>query len=236
MQVAAGATQLLQRCCFSNSAAKSATKQQQQGDEQSLTPEQQQHLRALRYLVQRPLEAARNAAMLTALTASYRDLYAIMDQMHKKDILGIPQPLVDDPPAAGAAALSSSSEQQQQQPVTNHTQMFYPVRDFTMLPDQPPPAGGWLRNHLQERYMTRITAFAQLLPNHLEVSYQTGSQIFLWPPMEAYYPGMFDFESMLRYLQPGQKLKRTKRSVRNKRSRCKLGFQRTTPYHKQRVI
>lgn len=84
--------------------------------------------------------------------------------------------------------------------------------------------------------LRRITAFAQLLPNHLEVSYQTGSQIFLWPPMEAYYPGMFDFESMLRYLQQGQKLKRTKRSVRNKRSRCKLGFQRTTPYHKQRVI
>jgi hypothetical protein len=93
--------------------------------------------------------------MLTALTASYRDLYVIMDQLHKKDILGIPRPLVDEPPAAADAASSSSSGQQQQQPVVNHTQMFYPVRDFTKLPDQPPPVGGWLRNHLEERYMTR---------------------------------------------------------------------------------
>jgi hypothetical protein len=90
--------------------------------------------------------------MLTALTASYRDLYVIMDQIHKKDILGIPRPLVDEPPAAEAAASSSSEHQE---PVVNHTQMFYPVRDFTNLPDAPPPVGGWLRNHLQERYMTR---------------------------------------------------------------------------------
>jgi hypothetical protein len=82
----------------------------------------------------------------------------------------------------------------------------------------------------------RITAFAQLLPNHLEVSYQTGSQIFLWPPMEAYFPGMFDFENMLRHLQPGFKIKRTKRSLKAKRPRCRLGFQRTKPYHKQRLI
>ncbi|KAF6265986.1 hypothetical protein COO60DRAFT_772952 [Scenedesmus sp. NREL 46B-D3] len=235
MQMAAGAAQLLQRCCLSSSAASSAKQQaqqpQQQPDVQALTPEQQQHLKALQYLVQRPLEAARNAALLTALTADYRDLYVVMDQLHKKDILGVPRPLVDDPPAA-----ASSSSSEQQQPVINHTQMFYPVRDFTKLPDQPPPVGGWLRNHLEERYMTRITAFAQLLPNHLEVSYQTGAQIFLWPPMEAYLPGMFDFESMLRYLRPGQKMKRTKRSMKAKRSRCRLGFQRTTPYHKLRVI
>jgi hypothetical protein len=54
--------------------------------------------------------------------------------------------------------------------------------------------------------------------------------------MEAYYPGMFDFDNMLRYLRPGAKMKRTKRSLKAKRSRCKLGFQRTSPYHKQRVI
>jgi hypothetical protein len=103
--------------------------------------------------VQRPLEAARNAALLTTLTANYRDLYIVMDQLHKKDILGIPRPLVDEPPAAVASSSSSSSEEQQ--PVVNHTQMFYPLRDFTKLPDQPPPVGGWLRNHLEERYMTR---------------------------------------------------------------------------------
>lgn len=120
------------------------------------TPEQQQHVKALQYLVQRPLQAAYNAAMLTALTASYRDLYVIIDQLHKKDILGIPRPLLDDPPTA-----SSTTGQQQDQdsvealPAINHTQMFYPVRDLTKLPDQPEPYGGWLRNHLKQRYMSR---------------------------------------------------------------------------------
>lgn len=119
------------------------------------TPEQQQHVKALQYLVQRPLEAAHNAAMLTALTASYRDLYVIMDQMHKKDILGIPRPLLDEPPAPSSSSLGQQQQEAEQPPAINHTQMFYPVRDFTKLPDAPVPYGGWLRNHLKHRYMSK---------------------------------------------------------------------------------
>lgn len=137
------------------------------------TPEQQQHLNALRYLIARPLDAAHNLAVLTALTASYRDLYVVMDQMHKRDILGIPRPLVDGPPPSSSASLQEqqqlqppvasiselvqqhTKQAQEQQLALNHTQMFLPVRDLTKLPDQPPPPGGWLRHHLQEKYMTK---------------------------------------------------------------------------------
>eukprot|EP00878_Enallax_costatus_P018818 GHUV01019833.1.p1 GENE.GHUV01019833.1~~GHUV01019833.1.p1 ORF type:complete len:178 (+),score=41.48 GHUV01019833.1:326-859(+) len=174
--------------------------------------------------------------MLTALTASYRDLYVIMDQLHKKDILGIPRPLLDDPPAASSSSNSSDQEQpgsEEQQPI-NHAQMFYPVRDLTKLPDEPVPVGGWLRNHLQHDYMRRVTASAQLLPNHLEVSYQTGAMITLWPAMEAYYPLFIDVEGMMRHLRPFMKRTRWKRSMRNKVVRSKLGWQRRVPYHNRR--
>lgn len=134
----------------------------------------------LRYLVSRPLEAAHNAAMLTALTASYRDLYTVMDQFHKKDILGIPQPLLDEPPAPGSSSTTMMMQQQQQpqsssllaqqaqeqleqlesrqqQQQVNHTQVFYPLRDLTKLPDELPPAeGGFYRYHLQEKHMIRL--------------------------------------------------------------------------------
>eukprot|EP00879_Flechtneria_rotunda_P024931 GHRR01026458.1.p1 GENE.GHRR01026458.1~~GHRR01026458.1.p1 ORF type:complete len:200 (+),score=53.28 GHRR01026458.1:1346-1945(+) len=197
------------------------------------TPEQQRHVKVLQYLVQRPLQAAHNAAMLTALTASYRDLYIVMDQLHKKDILGIPRPLTDEPPLAQAGSSNDgSSSGKEQQPVTNHTQMVYPVRDLTKLPDEPAPIGGWLRNHLSERYMTRITAYAQLLPNHLEVSYQTASHIFLWPPMEAYIPGLLDIEGALRYLKPSfKRAKRSPKSQKLKQVRCKLGYRRKSRKH-----
>jgi hypothetical protein len=114
------------------------------------TPEQQQHLDTFRYLVARPLEAAQNAALLTALAASYRDLYVVMDQFHKKDILGIPRPLLDEPPQPS----SSSSQQEQQQQQLNHTQMFYPLRDLTKLPDELPPPGGFWVNHLKQEHMS----------------------------------------------------------------------------------
>jgi len=155
------------------------------------TPEQQQHLDTLRYLIARPLEGAQNAALLTALTASYRDLYVVMDQFHKKDILGIPRPLLDEPPAASAStdgdrwqqqqqqqqqsglaqqALQQQEHltQQQQQQQLNHTQMFYPLRDLTKLPDEPPKEGGFYRNHLQEKYMTRWGGPQQLDTDHTQ--------------------------------------------------------------------
>lgn len=116
------------------------------------TPEQQQHLDTLRYLIARPLEAAQNAALLTALTASYRDLFVVMDQFHKKDILGIPRPLLDEPPQPSSSSSQAKAQQQQQQQL-NHTQMLYPLRDFTKLPDQPPPPGGFWAHHLKEEHM-----------------------------------------------------------------------------------
>jgi hypothetical protein len=142
------------------------------------TPEQQQHRDALRYLVSRPLAAAHNAALLTGLAASYRDLYVVMDQFHKRDILGIPRPLLDEPPEQQQAQQDPLVQQQQQPSVAslsaqvqqqaaaaqaahaapaavNHTQMFLPVRDLTKLPDEVPPEGGWLRHHLQDKYMDR---------------------------------------------------------------------------------
>ena len=38
------------------------------------------------------------------------------------------------------------------------------------------------------------TAYMQLLPNHLEVSYQTMSTVMLWPPMEVFQPFMVDYD------------------------------------------
>ncbi|KAF8071098.1 hypothetical protein HT031_001180 [Scenedesmus sp. PABB004] len=201
-RAAAGAMRALQRrCASSDGAAAAGVAHAPPGglDASQLTAEQAAHLRALRYLMARPLAAARDAAALTGLAAGYRDLSVIMDQLHKRD-------------------------------------MFYPVRDLSALPDAAPPAGGWLRNHLKEQYMTRVTAFAQLLPNHLEVSYQTGCGIVLWPAMEAFYPALFDVESALRYLKPGTKRTRTKRPRAAKRPRCTLGYQRTMPYHKPRLV
>lgn len=128
------------------------------------TPEQQQHLDTLRYLIARPLEAAQNAALLTALTASYRDLYVVMDQFHKRDILGIPRPLLDEPPAGSSrqqpgqhtqGAQQQSSQQQEGVQQLNHTQMLYPLRDLTKLPDEPLPPGGFYRHHLAEEHMTK---------------------------------------------------------------------------------
>jgi hypothetical protein len=124
------------------------------------TPEQQQHLDTFRYLVTRPLEAAQNAALLTALTASYRDLYVVMDQFHKKDILGIPRPLLDEPPQPSSSSQQEQQsqlqgqQQEQQQQQLNHTQMFYPLRDLTKLPDELPPPGGFWVNHLKQEHMS----------------------------------------------------------------------------------
>lgn len=91
----------------------------------------------LHVLAQRPLTMALNAAKLTALTATYRDLFVVMDQMHKKDILGIVRPLVEAPPpaaaqqpgssqaaaAAGEASSSGSGSKQAEAPVLNRTQV-----------------------------------------------------------------------------------------------------------------
>jgi hypothetical protein len=87
-----------------------------------------------------------------------------MDQFHKRDILGIPRPLLDEPPAASSeqqskqqasGAQQQSSQQQEGLQQLNHTQMLYPLRDLTKLPDEPLPPGGFWRQHLVEEHMTK---------------------------------------------------------------------------------
>ena len=87
-----------------------------------------------------------------------------MDQFHKRDILGIPRPLTDEPPQQPSSSSQpeqqgqlpqQQQEQQQQQPQLNHTQMFYPLRDLTNLPDEPPPPDGFYRHHIQEHIIAR---------------------------------------------------------------------------------
>lgn len=122
-----------------------------------------------------------------------------MDQFHKKDILGVPRPLLDDGPPpprggrdrdrdrdrrGGGGAASSSAP-------PARTQLFYPVRDLTRLPDRP---DGGLAAGLRGRYMESPVAHAALLPNHLEVSYQALSTIMLWPPLEVFHPMAIDYE------------------------------------------
>jgi hypothetical protein len=71
----------------------------------------------------------------------------------------------------------------------------------------------------------------------MEVSWHTGAFILLWPPMEAYYPMLLDTRMATRYLAPHLKAGRgPKRSRRNAKVRCALGWRKRTPYHKQRVF
>jgi hypothetical protein len=75
-----------------------------------------------------------------------------------------------------------------------------------------------------------------LLANHLEVNYTSNSFIFLWPPMECFYPALFNPGYMLRHLKPHLKRKRVSKSTKQQKVRCSLGWQRNKPYLKQRVF
>jgi hypothetical protein len=76
----------------------------------------------------------------------------------------------------------------------------------------------------------------QTLPNHLEVSYHNDAFIYLWPPMEMFYPQLFDIGNVLRHLRPHLKRTRVSKSQKRARVRCSLGYRRNKPYHKQRVF
>jgi hypothetical protein len=169
----------------------------------------------LQQLTQRPLQQALTAGLLTTLTASYRDLYVAMDQFHKKDILGIARPLVEQPPSPST---SSSMQQQASGPTMNHTQMFYPIRDLTKLPDVPPPGLG---SHLSGKWMKGETCWFQLLPNHIEMNYQIASGIYLWPAMEAFYPFEVDIPGMLQQLRPNKIRRLGRRRQRSNSGRLK---------------
>jgi hypothetical protein len=188
-------------------------------------PDQRRAAAALRAAAAPALRGAADAALLHALAVSYRDLHVSMDLMHKKDILGVPRPLLDDPPppapspspSSPPSAAAASSSLPAPAPA-NRTQLFYPVRDLTRLPDRP-DAG--LLGIMQGRFMGSPLAYLQLLPNHLEVSYQTASSIMLWPPMEVFHPFHIDYESASqrlaairrRALKSGTRRRRKQRKV-----------------------
>lgn len=140
-----------------------------------------------------------------------------MDQFHKKDILGIPRPLVDTPPTP-----QDASQDDSQPPLRNTTQQSYPIRDLTQLPDVPPPG---LQSHLRSDFMGQATCWQQMLPNHVEVSYQVGSYVYLWPAMEAFYPFILDEAAIRASVRPFVKLRRLgKRRHRKGRLRPRVGF------------
>lgn len=76
----------------------------------------------------------------------------------------------------------------------------------------------------------------QMLPNHLEVSYHNDAFVYLWPPMETFFPFLEDPAYMLRHLKPHIKRTRVSRSQKRRKVRCSLGYQRNKPYHRQRVF
>jgi hypothetical protein len=114
--------------------------------------------------------------------------------MHHRDVLGVPRPLMDDPPPGGGApggGGGGGGGAPAAPPAAAATQLFYPVRDLTRLPDRPDPG---LIGGLRGRYMGSPLAYMQVLPNHVEVSYQALSSIMLWPPMEIFHPFHIDYE------------------------------------------
>lgn len=76
----------------------------------------------------------------------------------------------------------------------------------------------------------------QMLPNHLEVSYHNDAYIYLWPPMEMFYPQLFDPTYVIRHLKPHVKRGRTSKSKKKQTVRCSLGYRKNKPYLKQRVF
>lgn len=136
-------------------------------------------------LMQQAASSVLQLSKLLALSATHRDLSVTLEQLHKKGTLGIANPLVHS--SGGSEVPGKDSEKK----------LKYPMFDVTKLPDQPDSGLA-----LQEKYMDKMSCWQQLLPPHLEVSYQTGTGIVLHPPQQAMYPSYIDFDAAIRGLQP----------------------------------
>lgn len=68
-----------------------------------------------------------------------------------------------------------------------------------------------------------------LLPNHVEMSYQLLSGVYLWPAMEAYYPLFLDFDAVASKLRKTAKRPRTG-SRRRCKPRTRVAFPHTATY------
>jgi hypothetical protein len=176
----------------------------------ALSPSEREQLRVAHYVLQRPARSGLHAGLLTALAATHRDLHVALDALHKRDALGVARPLLDAPPLSPGDKTTAA-----QQPTS--TQMFYPVRDLTRLPDTPEPVAG-PPSHLRGAYMGKGAGpWQQLLPNHIEVSYALGAVVPLWPAMEACFPMFIDFDAAVRQLRQGSTRGRIRAGARRRR-------------------
>jgi hypothetical protein len=153
------------------------------------TPDQ---LGAAQAAVQAASHAAGKAARvatLAAMAGHYRDILVSMEAVYAAQMSHanplLPRTRVPAKPAPPKTAALSST--------------VFPVMDVTQLPDNHAsvPQG---EPHLDQRYMDKITCWAQTQPNHVETSAALLTGINLFPPQEATYPTYVDFQAAMRLL------------------------------------
>lgn len=177
----------------------------------SLTPAQKQQLPRLLALLQKPGSAAQRLGSLASACVSSRDLAVAMTSLHLRQH-GFTQPLLvtDEEYAARVPAASLS-------PAPRGS--YLPLKDTTLDDDSVTVAGrpAPAEQPLDQRYMDKATAWAQTLPNHIEMSYPLLTGIKLFPPQEATYPTYVDFDAatrLLRHRQSRRKLRLARRLAR----------------------
>jgi hypothetical protein len=165
--------------------------------------------------------AALRVARLAALTLAHRDAAVAAEQLHAKDVAGVAAPLAR-PPALPRAPGGGGGGGGGPGAAGGAAGLKFPMLDVSALPDK--PDGG---PALRERYMDKITCWQQLLPPHVEVSYQAQGGVVLWPPQEAVFPTFVDFDAAVRGLQPHVRRTRTRRFRFSRRRRALTLFRGT---------
>jgi len=165
--------------------------------------------------------AALRVARLAALTLAHRDAAVAAEQLHAKDVAGVAAPLARPPalpraPGGGGLGAAGGAGAGAGGPLK------FPMLDVSALPDK--PDGG---PALRERFMDKITCWQQLLPPHVEVSYQAQGGVVLWPPQEAVFPTFVDFDAAVRGLQPHVRRTNTRRFRFSRRRRALTLFRGT---------
>lgn len=148
-------------------------------------------------LLARPLATAVRGAALAGLAATYRDTALASESLYRRQVLHSSEPLLSSQPisrqqAADAAAADSEP-------------CAYPLLDVASLPDSQflnagSSASGGQRLDLDEELMDKATAWMQVLPPHIEMSYVLMTGVHLFPPTEAVYTTYVDWDAALRHL------------------------------------
>ncbi|MEW5303449.1 MAG: hypothetical protein WDW38_001774 [Sanguina aurantia] len=179
----------------------------------TLAPDRSAELSSLIFSTHQPLQTASRLALLAALCTTYRDLWVAMDRLHKLQSLGTDQLSRSQslaPPDTAPLGAAASAGALQTTTSTARPVLRFPIRDVTTLPDSVSPSG--LR--LDAQYMDKISCWMQLMPSHMEVSYQLLQGVQLFPPMEACYPTYIDFDAAMRMLDLHRSRRRMNRSRR----------------------